>query len=119
MLTSYVPGCVPDFGESFPVAHMDFSVLRGDDGVSDYFGTYTVWFGSDGKAIRVSYEGSTPGIGHKDAPRFLDMSMSADVDEVFPGKVISKNERGFWNYMFPGFRNDSVEFIERIMSGTG
>lgn len=118
MLTSYAPGCEPDFGDTFPIAHMDFPVLRGD-GVSDYFGTYTVWFGIDGKAMRVSYEGSTPGIGHKDAPRLFDMRMSADVDEKFNGKVFSTNERGFWNYMFPGFGNDSVSFIERIMSRTG
>lgn len=117
-LTSFKPGHVPDFGESVPVARMDFSVLRGDD-ITDLFGMYSVWYGTDGKAMRVSYEGATPGTSHKDAPRLHDMRMSADVVEAFDGKAMSKNERGFFRYMFPGFGDDSISFFENVMSETG
>ncbi len=104
-------------GNRGAVAHIDFPVLTG--GGSDLYGIYSVWLGEDGKSMAVSYEGSTPPLVDRNAPRLKGQRMSADVRIAEDGKATSYNERGFFNFRFPGFGNESAELFETLKRRTG
>jgi len=106
-----------EFENTRSVAHIDFPVLTGDGG-TDFYGVYSVWLDKDGKGMAVSYRGSTPPLDNRNAPRLFDQRMSAEV-WVEDDKAKSYNEKGFFNFMFPGFGNDSVEFVETVKRRTG